>query len=546
MQSRHNRYQQQQQSALLTITKRTSRPSTSPVRTTRPSCSVTGTTSTAIFGYGSSVSFNSNIKSNINGVRAGSMLFQSVSSSGTAAAAASSPPPDDVDPGLPIGVLAVLCAAFLNLLGFTMAGPITPALGTHFGLEVGTKFGSLTSAYPLGMLFGLFIWPQFSDRRGRKPVMAFSLLGSAVGLALQSFAIRSTWSLEVFLLSRVLTGCFAGSSPVSKAYLADIGSKQGFLPRYLALRDAASTLAFILGPTLGGLFYEARRSTIAERGVVAGAASVDTSSSLAFVIGTSAVASLIASLFIALFVEEESAVATIKTQGQSGSDENTKKFEPSYEEDIISCPLGTRLWTGVASVCVVSFLFNVGDSTFFAFFPALLKKFLGLNAKSIGLAFTSFACISFAVSTTVTGRCIRRHGPVTTCVAGLSAIGSGLLALAGASTMRTAVPAIIFGAAALYYCGVPLYGPTVPTMLLRCVPPNRRGAVMGLDGAVNTLARVIAPMLMGTLYGTNGPSAAFGVAGVAVMSAALIAMTRRLPVLRVGEAIIDVGKSKAP
>ena len=460
-------------------------------------------------------------------------------------AASSSPDDNGASRAIPIGVLAVLSAAFLNLLGFTMAGPITPALGQHFGLEVGAKFGSLTSAYPLGMLFGLFIWPQFSDRRGRKPVMALSLLGSAIGLSLQSYAIKSNWSLPVFLASRVLTGCFAGSSPVSKAYLADIGSKQGLLPRYLALRDAASTLAFILGPTLGGLFYEARRAaTGAEGATAAAAAAVDATSSLSFVIGTSAVASLAASLLIALFVQEESAVAaSAHNQQPSSSTIDKDKNVETYEEEIISCPLGTRLWTGVASVCVVSFLFNVGDSTFFAFFPALLKKMLGLDASSIGLAFTSFACVSFAVSTTITGASIKKYGPVATCIAGLSAIGSGLLILSGASCMSSAIPAMIFGAAALYYCGVPLYGPTVPTMLLRCVPPYRRGAVMGLDGAVNTLARVISPLIMGNLYSKRGPGAAFGVAGVAAFSAALIAFLRRVLVLRGGEAQISIKKA---
>ena len=461
-------------------------------------------------------------------------------------AASSSPDDDDASGAIPIGVLAVLSAAFLNLLGFTMAGPITPYLGQHFGLEVGAKFGSLTSAYPLGMLFGLFIWPQFSDRRGRKPVIALSLLGSAIGLSLQSYAIKSNWSLPVFLASRVLTGCFAGSSPVSKAYLADIGSKQGLLPRYLALRDAASTLAFILGPTLGGLFYEARRAaTGAEGASAAAAAAVDATSSLSFVIGTSAVASLAASLLIALFVQEESAVAAVSAHNQQHSSDTSDKDKnvESYEEEIISCPLGSRLWTGVASVCVVSFLFNVGDSTFFAFFPALLKKMLGLDASSIGLAFTSFACVSFAVSTTITGASIKKYGPVATCIAGLSAIGSGLLILSGASCMSSAIPAMIFGAAALYYCGVPLYGPTVPTMLLRCVPPYRRGAVMGLDGAVNTLARVISPLIMGNLYSKRGPGAAFGVAGVAAFSAALIAFLRRVLVLRGGEAQISIKKA---
>jgi DHA1 family tetracycline resistance protein-like MFS transporter len=478
---------------------------------------------------------------------------RSTTSSTCATASASSSPGDDdaASPTIPIGVFAVLSAAFLNLLGFTMAGPITPALGQHFGLKVGAKFGSLTSAYPLGMLFGLFIWPQFSDRRGRKPVMALSLLGSAIGLSLQSHAIKSNWSLSVFLASRVLTGCFAGSSPVSKAYLADIGSKQGLLPRYLALRDAASTLAFILGPTLGGLFYEARRAASgtesATETAAAAVTAVDATSSLSFVIGTSAVASLAASLLIALFVQEESAVAaSARNQGRSSnsSGKGTNAAQPaSYEEEIISCPLGTRLWTGVASVCVVSFLFNVGDSTFFAFFPALLKNVLGLDPRSIGLAFTSFACISFAVSTTITGASIRKHGPVATCIAGLSAIGSGLLILSGASRMTSVIPAVIFGAAALYYCGVPLYGPTVPTMLLRCVPPHRRGAVMGLDGAVNTLARVISPLIMGNLYSKSGPSAAFGVAGAAAFSAAIIAFLRRVLVLRGGEARISAKKA---
>ena len=78
--------------------------------------------------------------------RRSSVIVQSVSSGGAAMASPSSPD-DGASPTIPIGVVAVLSAAFLNLLGFTMAGPITPALGQHFGLEVGAKFGSLTSAY---------------------------------------------------------------------------------------------------------------------------------------------------------------------------------------------------------------------------------------------------------------------------------------------------------------------------------------------------------------------------------------------------------------
>lgn len=141
-----------------------------------------------------------------------------------------------------------------------MAGPITPALGFHFGLDVGASLGLLTSAYPLGMLCGLFFWPALSDRVGRKPVMALSLLGSGLGLAAQGLAVQASWSLNAFLALRVLTGSMAGSSPVAKAYLADLGSSAGKLPQFMAWRDAASTLAFIVGPLASGQLYLGRQA----------------------------------------------------------------------------------------------------------------------------------------------------------------------------------------------------------------------------------------------------------------------------------------------
>eukprot|EP00956_Cyclotella_meneghiniana_P041886 scaffold243426_cov17-Cyclotella_meneghiniana.AAC.1 len=108
-------------------------------------------------------------------------------------------------------------------------------------------------------MFGVFLWPTLSDVIGRKVVMTFTLFGSGIGLLLQSWAVQQHWTLEQFLATRVLTGCFAGNSPISKAYLADRGSEgnnKQLLTRYLAWKDASSTLAFIAGPVLGGLLYQ--------------------------------------------------------------------------------------------------------------------------------------------------------------------------------------------------------------------------------------------------------------------------------------------------
>ena len=425
-----------------------------------------------------------------------------------------------------LSLFAVLASAFLNLLGFTMAGPITPALGQHFGLKIGASFGSLTSAYPLGMLLGLFLWPPLSDRIGRKPVLAISLLGSGLGLAAQSYVIQSQQSLGLFLATRILTGSFAGASAVAKAYLADLGASQDRLPRFLAMRDAASTMAFIVGPLLGGLVYDMRKRIfdLLNRFTTVSATMLtdSASTSLAFVIAISSVASLLASLLVTVLVRE------IPLDELEAAQENQKRYRKKLIPDVIACPLGAKLWAGVATVCVISFLFNVGDSTFHAFFSAVMRDNLKLDTKSIGLAYTMFACVSFTVSATLSSKVVGSLGPVATCALGLAGTGAGL----GLLSAQNAIKVLTLGAASLYYCGVPLYGPTIPTMLLRCVPPNKRGAVMGLDGAINTVARVVSPLLMGELYRRRGPSAAFGIASTASLTAAALVLYRRWSVIR--------------
>eukprot|EP00540_Astrosyne_radiata_P023387 CAMPEP_0116864552 /NCGR_PEP_ID=MMETSP0418-20121206/24887_1 /TAXON_ID=1158023 /ORGANISM="Astrosyne radiata, Strain 13vi08-1A" /LENGTH=144 /DNA_ID=CAMNT_0004499789 /DNA_START=109 /DNA_END=543 /DNA_ORIENTATION=+ len=139
------------------------------------------------------------------------------------------------------------------------------------------------------------------------------------------------------------------------------------------------------------------------------------------------------------------------------------------------------------------------------------------------------------MSATVASRVIRLWGPVVACATGLTgtAAGLGLLALPN----RHVASWIALLAGGVYYCGVPLYGPTIPTMLLRCVPAHRRGAVMGLDGAINTVARVISPVAMGILYSRNGPSWAFGVASLASVAAASVTLFRRWLVIRDNRAL---------
>ena len=66
---------------------------------------------------------------------------------------------------------------------------------------------------------------------------------------------------------------------------------------------------------------------------------------------------------------------------------------------------------------------------------------------------------------------------------------------------------------------------------------------MGLDGTINTIGRIVAPLVMGDVYRRCGAGAAFGLAGVAALGGSATALFRRFVVLRksylVGKPQID-------
>ncbi len=146
---------------------------------------------------------------------AGDASTRALDASSTAASSSSSLPNSLPAWRRNASVGCVMLAVFLHLLGFTVTGPITPSLVAHFGLQ-NAQVGYLTSAYPLGMFFALFLWPRLSDKVGRKPVLAASLFGVGCGLVAQSRCIEQGGSLSAFLWLRVASGAFAGASPIVK------------------------------------------------------------------------------------------------------------------------------------------------------------------------------------------------------------------------------------------------------------------------------------------------------------------------------------------
>src|SRR6185295_308851 len=90
----------------------------------------------------------------------------------------------------------VISTLFLDVLGVGILLPILPQLIFRIFEPAGYSYkgslimlGWLTAIYPMMQFLSTPILGQLSDRHGRKPVLAFSLFGTAIGYALFAMAI---------------------------------------------------------------------------------------------------------------------------------------------------------------------------------------------------------------------------------------------------------------------------------------------------------------------------------------------------------------------
>jgi len=400
----------------------------------------------------------------------------------------------------------IYAAIFFSLLGFTMTGPVLPAMRLHFGLSA-AQTGLITSAFPLGMFAGVFIFPALSDIVGRKPMLVVSYLGVGLGLGLQAASVRYGLSFGTFLALRTATGAFAGASTVVKAYLADASPPEK-LPQVMAYREAAATLSFIVGPVLGGLALAA--------------------SSLDSILTIECLTSLTAGVLVLLFLREVRPARPSSWQAQSPSSNGQQAPQAPKPSCSATGDPGQRaplsfgkLWVAIVLTMFVSWSYNVGQSFFDGFFPLLCAERHGLPAPIIGTTQTMMAITVFVATAAFYSRAVARLGLVQTAALGLTLIGAGVAVIGLAGTWSGALFGVL-----LYAVGIPLFSPSVAAILSRSAPAGRRGLVLGMDSAVNAVGRVAAPALAGRLYEVN-PTHAFCLMGSVILLGAAAAHAGR-------------------
>lgn len=357
----------------------------------------------------------------------------------------------------------LLFASCLSLLGFTMPGPALPGIRSRYTLH-GFWTGLVAASMSMGMLVAVTFWPHKSDSWGRRKVLVWSLSVTTGLYAVQALALMY-FGFQYFVLARVVTGFFAGCNPIFKAYLADVVPSDR-LPFYMVYREASATMAFIIGPTVGGILTT-------KFGITA-----------PFV--ATAVAHFVGVIVLVFFVEESK---------RHVDEEGTPNYEveEAQKDD----------WPLLRKVFAMSFCYVVSQTCFTFFMPLYLNDTFELAPRGIGwcLTGTSIAVLFFQV-------CVYKpfekwKGLEKTGICGAVAIFIGLFFVAYTNVCpdKALDKALLCIGVLFYAFGSATFPTTVPTLLAQSVPKHHRGKVLGLDSFMNNIGRVLTPLCLGFLYG---------------------------------------------
>ncbi|GIG38606.1 MDR family MFS transporter [Cellulomonas phragmiteti] len=193
---------------------------------------------------------------------------------------------------------------------------------------------------------------------------------------------------------------------------------------------------------------------------------------------------------------------------------------------------GRSPWSILPPLCLGFFMIMV-DTTIVNIAVPTLQRVFDASLVTVGWVNSAYL-LTFAVLLLVTGRLGDRYGPRPVFVAGLVVFTLASLACGLAGSVG-----VLIAARAVQGIGGALMTPQTMAMITRVFPAQKRGAAMGIWGAVAGVATITGPVLGGLLVETAGWEWIFFV-NIPIGFVALWLALTRLPALPTHERSFDV------
>lgn len=159
---------------------------------------------------------------------------------------------DPDDKPLPVAQILVLCyARWVEPVAFFSIFPYINKMAQENGnladADVGFYSGLIESLFSLTQMTVMILWGRAADRFGRKPVLAFSLIG--VTLATAMFGMAKT--ISQMILFRCLAGVFAGTIVTIRTMISEHSTAKT-QARAFSWFAFSGNLGIFFGPLIGG------------------------------------------------------------------------------------------------------------------------------------------------------------------------------------------------------------------------------------------------------------------------------------------------------
>lgn len=398
---------------------------------------------------------------------------------------------------------SVILVVFVDLLGFSLILPLLPYYAEAYGAGV-ALIGLLVATYAAAQFIGAPILGRLSDRLGRRPVLLASIAGTVVGFLIMAlapamgqaladrFGLASASGpiLAILFLSRLIDGLTGGNISVAQAYIADITDEEN-RARGLGLVGAAFGLGFIIGPAVGG--------SLATFGYAAPA----------FVAALLAAINLI---MVFLFLPESlDAARRAELEARPRASFSFSALREALRRPRLGPLLHVRLF------------FGLGFAMFQTIFVLFAQARLGLGIQTTGFILTYVGVLAVAVQGGGIPALTRRVDEGRLILISLAIMAVSFFAWALTPTLT----ALVLVVTPLAIAGGVL-NTVINSAISKAVGPDEVGGTLGLSAALESLSRIIAPIVGAWLLQDVGAWAPGIICGILLAWTTVFAF-RRIP-----------------
>ena len=387
---------------------------------------------------------------------------------------------------------------FIGLMGFGLTTlPFPLVIEQMGGSDFWKTFGG-PGVYSLFTFLSTPLWGRLSDAVGRKPVLVFSMLGSAVAYVWLGYAD----TLASVIAARAFGGIMSGNIAAAFAYVTDVTDVRN-RARGLGIVSSAFGLGFAIGPFIGGQLGHLP----------------DGSASLLMPCIVAAAASALAMLG-AWFALDESLppehrkpwgkrghshlspqrggapAAAAQAQASAAANDALAPVAAAQNVNVPFSPprklLANPVLLGLISAAL---LVSVGGTIMQSVYLFWARDVFGHDMGQVAWQFLWLAGVSTAGQLVLVGPLVARFGERRTAMIAMIGFSVGLV-------LMTLVPhpITLWLGITIFGAGLGTFTPSVTSLVSFEADPRSRGAAMGTYQAATSAGRIIGPAMAGPIY----------------------------------------------